>query len=538
MISLIMEKRFAIHTLGCKVNTYESDAIAGLMKQAGYVQCDFEEQADVYIINTCTVTNIADRKSRQMLHRARKLNPSAVVVAAGCYVDAARRNPETAVLLKDEAVDIFISNNEKSSIAAMIDDFRTKRDGAAEYGNAGENSGYVSAGAEPVDWDVKIPEAGKNAADNATNAAGSVVNAAGPEKDSGKDHRNDLFITELSGHTRAFLKIQDGCNQFCSYCIIPFARGRILSRPAEDIIREVTRLADSGIKEIVLTGIHLSSYGKDVQAAGRSGKDAAFTVSADSGKINERIEARSDERTVRLSDDIMNGGMAPLLEVIEAVNAVPGISRIRLGSLEPRLMSDGFVKRLSSCEKVCPHFHLSLQSGSDTVLKRMNRHYTAEEYAESAKTLRRYFDHPAITTDIIVGFPGETEEEFEETLAFAKRVGFYEAHVFKYSRRSGTVADRMDGQITEAVKNARSKRLIALADELSHVYRASFLGKQLEFLAEEEAEYDGVRYVTGYTEEYVRVLKQEKEFMANTMLKGRAVRLVTVKDLGECMLLA
>ena len=426
------ERTFAIHTLGCKVNTYESDAIAQKMRAAGFLECGFDEQADIYIINTCTVTNIADRKSRQMLRRARKVNPDALIVGAGCYVDDAARNEKLEELIRERVIDLAVSNRDKSGIVELITE--------------------------------KLNE--------------SIQHSVSEE-----------YLAQLDGHSRAFLKVQDGCNMYCSYCIIPYVRGPLKARPAEEVFREVELLAENGIAEVVLTGIHLSS--------------------------------------------LRNG----LLELIEGIEKIDGIRRIRLGSLEPVLITDAYAAALARYPKLCPHFHLSLQSGDDRVLKAMNRHYTAEQYAESCAVLRKYYEHPAITTDIIVGFPGETEQEFLNTCSFAEKIGFYEAHVFKYSRRKGTPADRMDGQITDAEKSRRSEELIAITDRLSHRFREYYLGRQVEFLSEELVTIGGQDYETGFTPEYVRCLKPSCELHQNAVIGGKASQIVQEIVMDESILL-
>ena len=468
----IMNHTYAIHTLGCKVNTYESDAICEALEERGFVKKDFSESADVYIINTCTVTNVADKKSRQMLHRARKKNPDALIVAAGCYVDAALQNDSMKSLLSDSSVDIFVSNKDKASIPELIEQRLGDR------------------------------------------ACGSFV--AAPEPVAAEQ---GFGISRISGHTRAFMKIQDGCNQFCSYCIIPYVRGRIHTRPLEDIVEEARRLSDSGISEIVLSGIHLSSYGKDLLAGAPSEESGRENVSG------------------CMSDDILSGPDAPLISVVRELDRIPGIRRIRLGSLEPRLMSEGFVRELSGIEKLCPSFHLSLQSGSDSVLRRMNRHYTTAEYEQSCGLLRKYFRDPAITTDIIVGFPGETEEEFCETESFMRRMGFYEANIFKYSRRAGTRADRMEGQVPEDIKTRRSERLIAIAEELSHDYREQFLGRRLEILTEEKVCIGGRQYISGYTREYLRCLMEAGDIGQNELISGTAKEIFIEKAMDEYIVL-
>lgn len=417
-------KKAALHNLGCKVNSYETEAMQEILEQSGYEIVPFEEKADIYIINTCSVTNMADRKSRQMLHRAKKKNPDAVVVAAGCYVQAAGE-----ALLKDEAVDILIGNNEK----------------------------------------VNLPEILK---------AWEEEHAPGRIHDLTHEREyEELRLSRTTEHTRAYVKIQDGCNQFCSYCIIPYTRGRVRSRRLADILTEVQRLADNGYQEIVLTGIHLDSYGVDFA----------------SGEEN-------------------------LLTVIREIAKTEGIRRIRLGSLEPRIMSEEFVRGLAGEEKLCPHFHLSLQSGCDETLKRMNRKYDTREFRECCERLRKYFHEPALTTDVIVGFPGETEDEFETTVEFLKEIRFYETHVFKFSRRKGTRADRMDGQIPEPVKAQRSDVLLKMTEANSRAYRERLIGSTVEVLMEEAYEADGRKYQVGHTREYVRVAAAGEEPLTNRIV--------------------
>lgn len=419
----------ALHNLGCKVNSYETEAMQQLLEEAGYEIVPFHEKADVYIINTCSVTNIADRKSRQMLHRAKKQNPDAVVVAAGCYVQAAAEE-----LKADLAVDVIIGNNKKQNLVPILE----------EYFKDKSDSSHVIEISETHEYER-------------------------------------LSIHKIADHTRAFLKIQDGCNQFCSYCIIPYTRGRVRSRRPDEVVAEVRELAAAGYQEVVLTGIHLSSYGVDF-------------------KEEEKKEN--------------------LLSLIKQVHEVEGIRRIRLGSLEPRIITEEFAQALASMPKFCPHFHLSLQSGCDKTLKRMNRHYTTEEYAAGCEILRRYFDNPAITTDVIVGFPGETEEEFEETKAFLERIGFYEMHIFKYSRRAGTRADRMPEQVPEQVKSVRSEVLLKLEKQMSKAYRESFSGKKKTVLLEEKTEIGGRAYMIGHTMEYVKAVVPYTDNLKNKMTEG------------------
>ena len=418
-------KKAALHNLGCKVNAYETEAMQQILEEAGYEIVPFSEYADVYVINTCSVTNMADRKSRQMLHRAKKQNPDAIVVGAGCYVQT-----KEAQALVDESIDIVIGNNKKHELVPLL----------REY----EASHRKMACVADINHEKQAYE--------------------------------ELSLSRTAEHTRAFIKVQDGCNQFCTYCIIPFARGRVRSRELPDVLQEIRTLAKSGYREVVLTGIHLSSYGVD------------------------------------------NG--ESLLHLIEAVHELEGIERIRLGSLEPRIVTDAFAKRLSELPKICPHFHLSLQSGCDTVLSRMNRRYDTAEYEVGCALLRRYFEHPAITTDVIVGFPGETDEEFETTERYLERIHFYEMHIFQYSRREGTKAAAMPDQVPEAVKKERSEKLLALGHRMSEEFRRYYLGRQVTALLEEEFLYDGKRYYTGYTKEYVKVAVETEKDLSNTFVTG------------------
>ncbi len=422
-------RKAALHNLGCKVNYYETEAMAQLLEKAGYEIVAFEDVADVYVVNTCSVTNIADRKSRQMLHRAKKRNPQAVVVAAGCYVQAAGEELE-----KDPAVDLMVGNNKKADLPRILEKFFSGRE------------------LEQEEYLMDMAKAG---------------------------WYEGLNIHKVTGHTRAFIKIQDGCDQFCSYCIIPYTRGRVRSRNPEEIVREVENLGSQGYQEMVLTGIHLSSYG------------------ADFGE----------------------GGSA-LLDLLARLDKVPGVRRLRLGSLEPRVVTEEFAGTLAGLKTICPHFHLSLQSGSDSVLKRMNRHYTAAQYSQVCGILRKWFDHPAITTDVITGFPGETEEEFRETEDFLRAIRFYETHIFKYSKREGTRAAKMEGQVEESVKAARSDRLLAMGAAMSLEYRKSFLGQEKEVLLEEKTVAGGREYLTGYTREYVKAAIPWDESLKGKLVTG------------------
>ena len=426
-------KKAALHNLGCKVNAYETEAMQHLLEEAGYEIVPFTQKADVYVINTCSVTNMADRKSRQMLHKAKKNNPDSIVVAAGCYVQTSEKE-----VLNDLSVDIVIGNDRKHDLVRLLEEY-------------------------------------------SLNSVSDTVD----DINDGKHDFEELFIDQTKEHTRAFIKVQDGCNQFCSYCIIPYARGRVRSRRFENVIAEVERLAANGFKEVVLTGIHLSSYGVDFEEA------------------------------------------TGLLELIQAVNAVKGIERIRLGSLEPKIVTEHFASELSKLDKICPHFHLSLQSGCDATLKRMNRKYTTKEYERGCELLRKYFVHPAITTDVIVGFPGETEEEFEQTKAYLEHIHFYEMHIFKYSKRKGTRAAVMPDQIDEQIKAARSEKLIALGHDMSKEFRKFYIGKNEEVLFEEKAVIGDKEYFVGYTKEYVKVAKKTAENLENQMVSGRISGMLT-----------
>ncbi len=434
----IVMKKAALHNLGCKVNAYETEAMQEMLENAGYEIVPFKEGADIYIINTCTVTNIADRKSRQMLHRARKMNPDAIVVAAGCYVQA-QDGKEV-----DPCIDIVLGNNHKKDLIKILEEYSTKK----------------AAGAERSEMSDKKPR------------------AVAEIEDINQTHEYEsLHLTKPGDHTRAYIKVQDGCNQFCTYCIIPYARGRVRSREQEDVVNEVKSLASNGYQEVVLTGIHLSSYGIDFD------------------------------------------GERHLLDLIRAVHDVDGIRRIRLGSLEPGIITEEFAGALSGLPKICPHFHLSLQSGCDATLKRMNRRYTSEEYYEKCCILRKYFENPALTTDVIVGFPGETEEEFRASLAFVDKVDFYETHIFKYSKREGTKAARMEDQIDEQVKTARSAVMIELGEKKRKAYEESFIGKPVEVLVEEEAMIGGKKVQTGHTKEYIKIALESEKNLRNTVVK-------------------
>ena len=436
----IKEIKVAFLNLGCKVNAYETEAMQQQFQKAGATLVGFQDIADVYIVNTCSVTNIADRKSRQMLHRAKHKNPEAVVVAVGCYVQTAGDE-----LLKEEGIDLAVGNNKKSELLALVENFLQER--------------------------VK-------------NRVITDINRTAVYE--------EMLLETVMEKTRAYIKIEDGCNQFCSYCIIPYARGRVRSRKEEDVIDEVKRLAANGYQEIVVTGIHLSSYGME--------------------------QKENQERASEFDEKIGKTSAAPLLALLKKLQDIEGIKRIRLGSLEPRVMTEAFVKELSELSKICPHFHLSLQSGCDATLKRMNRKYNTAEYKEAVERIRTFFKQPAITTDVIVGFPGETEEEFAQTKQFLSEIHFSKMHIFKYSRRKGTVADRMKEQVPDQIKAVRSDRLLALDEEEEAAYMKQFIGQEEAVLFEEKVVLDSKIYYIGHTERYVRVavlVREDDENLTN-----------------------
>ncbi len=415
-------KKVALHNLGCKVNAYETEAMQELLEENGYEIVPFKEGADIYVINTCTVTNMADRKSRQMLHRAKKMNPDAIVVAAGCYVQAQAESGEI-----DDCIDIVIGNNKKKDLIDILEKYEKEQ---------------LSKAVIDINHTKEYEE---------------------------------MHLSKTAEHTRAYIKVQDGCNQFCTYCIIPYARGRVRSRAKDDVIREVKELALNGYKEVVLTGIHLSSYGADLEGE-------------------------------------------TLLSLILAVNDVEGIQRIRLGSLEPRIITEEFASTIASLDKMCPHFHLSLQSGCDDTLRRMNRRYSAQEYYEKCQLLRKYFDNPALTTDVIVGFPGETEEEFQKSKEFVDKIDFYETHIFKYSKRKGTKAAVMDHQVPEQIKTLRSNELLKLDAEKRRKYEETLIGKEVEVLMEESVNLNGKTVQVGHTKEYVKIALETDTNLQNQLI--------------------
>lgn len=437
-----MKKTVAFCTLGCKVNQYETDAMRGNFEAEGYEVKEFSQEASVYVINTCTVTNMADRKSRQMMHRAKKKNPDGIIVAVGCYVQAAKEQLE-----EDTLIDLVIGNNMKSQVVQIVERY------IQDNRHTEDRDAYVADIAHSHEYET-------------------------------------MHIETVSEHTRAYIKIQDGCNQFCSYCIIPYARGRVRSRKMEDILQEVRNLTANGYKEIVLTGIHISSYGLD-------------------------FEHTADEQ-----EDYGPFKNSALIDLIEVLSGIEGLERIRLGSLEPRIITENFVRRLCKVPQICPHFHLSLQSGCDETLKRMNRHYTTALYLEKCGILRQYFDRPALTTDVIVGFPGETEEEFAQTERFLETVHFSDMHIFKYSKRRGTKAADMPNQIEPQIQSVRSEKLIALGERMKDDFLEACKDQEQIVLIEEETEIDGTKYMTGHSKNYIRCAFEMDGLVPNMVIKG------------------
>lgn len=437
-----MKKTVAFCTLGCKVNQYETDAMRGSFEAEGYEVKEFSQEASVYVINTCTVTNMADRKSRQMMHRAKKKNPDGIIVVVGCYVQAAKEQLE-----EDTLIDLVIGNNMKSQVVQIVEQY------IQDNRHTEDRDAYVADIAHSHEYET-------------------------------------MHIEMVSEHTRAYIKIQDGCNQFCSYCIIPYARGRVRSRKMEDILQEVRNLTANGYKEIVLTGIHISSYGLD-------------------------FEHTADEQ-----EDYGPFKNSALIDLIEALSGIEGLERIRLGSLEPRIITENFVRRLCKVPQICPHFHLSLQSGCDETLKRMNRHYTTALYLEKCGILRQYFDRPALTTDVIVGFPGETEEEFAQTERFLETVHFSDMHIFKYSKRRGTKAADMPNQIDPQIQSVRSEKLIALGERMKDDFLEACKDQEQIVLIEEETEIDGTKYMTGHSKNYIRCAFEMDGLVPNMVIKG------------------
>lgn len=421
-----------IFTLGCKVNIYETGAMEEQFIKHGYELTD--DIADVYVVNTCSVTNIAERKSRQMLRRAKELNPKAIIVACGCYAQVAGKE-----IANIPEVDIIIGNNEKTQIVNIIEEYKKNKQ-------------------EEIISDVM--------------------------------HQNnflDFGITTYTEMNRAVIKVQDGCDRFCTYCIIPYARGKVRSRVPENILEEIKEISKKGIKEVVITGIHLASYGKDFkeEAVEKYRKNYGY-----------------DEKYTKFTpnDDLHSGGFR-LIELLEQINKIDGIERIRLGSLEPKLINEEFINRLSKIAKICPHFHLSLQSGCDKTLKAMNRRYTTEEFEKSVELIRKYFKEVSLTTDIIVGFPGETDEDFDKTYQFLKQIKFYKMHIFKYSPKKGTVAEKMPNQIDGKIKEERSKKLIELSNKNEEEYNRNNIGKIVKVLFEEKVG----EYYKGHTTNYITV---------------------------------
>jgi len=449
-------RTIAFHNLGCKVNSYETDAMAQKCIEKGYKIVDFEQKADIYVVNTCSVTNIADRKSRQMLHKAKKQNPDSVVVAVGCFVQA---NPEEVA--KDEAIDLIVGNNKKKDLFEIVEEYLNQKSVSKDL------EGTTVTDIHHCDYE-------------------------------------ELKINKSEEHSRVFVKIQDGCDRYCTYCIIPYVRGNLRSRKPEDVVSEIKEIAANGYREVVITGIHLSSYGKDFLKDGKPSLD-------------------------------YSGNADYLINLLKDINEIEGIDRIRIGSFEPMILSEDFVSKLSKITKLCPHFHISLQSGCDSVLKRMNRHYDTKKFYEKTVLLREYFPGCALTTDVIVGFPGETEEEFNTTYDYLTKIKFFETHIFPYSRRKGTIADKMSGQLTMNEKKERVTKLLELDDKLSREYRESKLGETDNIIVEEIKTINGEDYYVGHTPEYVMVALKEDETISK--LIGHTVKVNLYKMLTDDVVL-
>ena len=507
-------KSVAFHNLGCKVNSYEIDVMQQMLQEKGYEIVPFEHAADIYIVNTCTVTNMADRKSRQMLHRAKQKNPQAVVVAVGCYVQTGKEAVE-----QDECIDLAVGNNRKKDLVSILEAFLQEREAAADVRNDDQTA--EAAKMQEIVEQKMPPAAWKTLNDTTVIDINSTY------------EYEEMTLKQTAEHTRAYIKIQDGCNQFCSYCVIPYARGRVRSRKAEDILAEISGIVVAGYREIVLTGIHISSYGIDfedeawkqgecVEKHRGQGHAASANASEEPSRAGKAWAA--PQETERKPLDY--SGSSKLIDLIERIHQIEGLDRIRIGSLEPRIVTEEGARRLAALPKLCPHFHLSLQSGCDETLKRMNRHYTAGEYLQSVEYLRREFKEPAITTDVIVGFPGETEEEFAKTREFLGKISFFEMHIFKYSKRAGTRAAVMPNQVPDQIKTARSNELLAMEQEQSAAFRRRYIGREAEILVEEKKVIGGREYWIGHTEDYVKVaVPVESETAAH--LESNA--LVTVK---------
>lgn len=488
-------KSVALHNLGCKVNSYEMDVMQQFLRDNGYDIVNFNQKADIYIINTCTVTNIADRKSRQMLHKAKKMNPEAIVVAVGCYVQTGEAEVE-----KDPCIDLAVGNNRKKDLVQIVEAFLKQREAMHNQALSDQNASHNT-------------NAKQSLTNNFSAASLKTLNHTSVIDINQESEYEEMQLSHTAEHTRAYIKIQDGCNQFCSYCVIPFARGRVRSRKPENVLAEIQKIAKAGYKEVVITGIHLSSYGLDFH-----GESYNQTYKLESQETALGAQALSDEQKLEQReafDQTFKTGAGELLSILKQIHKIDGITRIRLGSLEPRIITEHFAKELANLPKVCPHFHLSLQSGCDSVLARMNRQYTTKDFANSVAILRNAFEHPAITTDVITGFPGETEEEFAQTVTFLEEIKFFEMHVFPYSKREGTVAASMKGQLTEKEKKARSAVLLEMDTKDSKDFRSYYIGKSAEVLFEQHVTINEESYQIGHTRDYVKVAVRSKEDFTN-----------------------
>lgn len=520
MKNMIAEnKTAALKNLGCKVNEYETKAMEKRLADAGFSIVPFSEKADVYVINTCTVTAVADQKSRQMLRRAKRENPDAVIVCAGCFAETYLSENTLEKLKEETGADLIVLNDEKGKIDEKVMEYFNEHDKVSKDDNIKrEADSLENEKLEEVYDDAVFEDKGYAQNEHDIRHRESAM------------HFEELGFSEPSDRTRAFIKIQDGCNHFCSYCLIPFARGNSRSRDLETAVSEAKHLAEEGFEEIVLTGVDVAQYGQDFSDEVKAEYSYNF-----SDEKNKYCTVSSDKEKSKTN--------YTLLCLIKKISEINGIKRIRFGSLDPDLITENFVKELSKINKICPHFHLSLQSGSDAVLNRMNRHYTKDDYREAVALLRKYFDDPAITTDIISGFQGETDSEFEETVDFVKEINFYEVHNFPYSIRKGTRAEALPGRVKNVIKENRVNRLIELSNRQAVEYRRRHIGKEASVLFESDfhriadADKDDFLdatgfYVTGFSKEYIRCAvkvrnEKEAEELKHTIREGRIIGFLT-----------
>lgn len=518
----------ALKNLGCKVNEYETKAMEKRLSEAGFTIVPFSDKADVYVINTCTVTAVADQKSRQMLRRAKRENPDAVIVCAGCFAETFLAENDEEKLKEETGADLIILNDEKGKIDEKVISFLESRKQISNTDEAVQDSKDLNEGEAAFD--------GKNA-DNISSVENNEMDIR--HRDTAATFE-ELCFSEPSDRTRSFLKIQDGCDHFCSYCLIPFARGKSRSRSMEASVKEAEHLAEEGFSEIVITGVDVAAYGRDFDQDNQ--EKIRINYFSEKKKISKTDQQLLSTGST-LTEDKQDNTNYYLLLLVLRISLIQGIRRIRFGSLDPDLITEDFVKELSEIPKICPHFHLSLQSGSDAVLKRMNRHYTKEDYRKAVELLRKYFDDPAITTDIISGFQGETDSEFEETCDFVKKINFYEVHNFPYSIRKGTRAESLPGRVKNVIKENRVNKLIDISKKQAVEYRRRHIGKEVSVLfesdfhriadADKEDFIDATGfYVTGLSEEYIRCAvkvknEEEADALKHTIREGRIIGFLT-----------